>query len=167
MKLLSTCAFASLVLACSPLIVLCPDLESPNAAAAILTLEAQLLKRDAEAQRKAAEKANQPIEQQVPPRSAVVPEGFAGIQSSTAGGLPPDTSGAVGPNHIVEIVQSALAIFNRATGEKISEVPLSTFFADVKTSDCNDETVVSYDDLAGRFVVGSLDIPERCGFEPE
>ena len=92
---------------------------------------------------------------------------FAGIQSSTARGTPPDASGATGPDHIVEIVQSSLAIFNRTTGEKISEVPLSTFFAAVKTSDCNDETVAVYDQLAERFIVGSLDIPERCGFDPE
>ena len=101
------------------------------------------------------------------PRSAVIAGGFAGVQSSTAGGVPPDTSAAAGPDHIVEIVQSALAIFNRTTGAKLSEVPLATFFASVKTSDCNDETVVAYDELAQRFIVGSLDIPERCGFLPQ
>jgi hypothetical protein len=99
--------------------------------------------------------------------SIVIDKGFIAVQSSTATGVPPDTSGATGPDHIVEIVQSSLAIFNRTTGAKLSEVPLSTFFAAVKTSDCNDETVVAYDELAGRFVVGSLDIPERCGFQPE
>jgi hypothetical protein len=99
--------------------------------------------------------------------SANIVNGFAGIQSSTATGVPPDTSGATGPDHIVEIVQSSLAIFNRTTGAKISEVPLSTFFAAVKTSNCNDETVAAYDELAQRFIVGSLDIPERCGLDPE
>jgi hypothetical protein len=99
--------------------------------------------------------------------SIVVDKDFIAVQQGTAKGSPPDTSAATGPDHIVEIVQSALAIFDRSTGAKLSEVQLSTFFAAVKTSDCDDETVVAYDELAGRFIVGSLDIPERCGLLPE
>jgi hypothetical protein len=99
--------------------------------------------------------------------SAVVANDFSAVQQSDARGVPPDTSAATGPDHIVEIVQSRLAIFDRVTGAEISAVPLATFFTSVKTSDCEDETVVAYDELAQRFIVGSLDIPERCGLLPE
>ncbi len=47
-----------------------------------------------------------------------------------SGSLPPDTMGAVGPNHFVEIINSSVAIYTKA-GTRLSHVPLTTFFTDV------------------------------------
>ncbi|HEX9443085.1 MAG TPA: hypothetical protein VGA73_03155 [Candidatus Binatia bacterium] len=101
------------------------------------------------------------------PRSVAVESGFEGMAFSTSGGAtPPDTHAATGADHIVEIVNSSLAIYNRATGALISQQSLADFFAAVKISDCIVEVAVGYDELARRFIVGALDIPERCGLDP-
>lgn len=43
------------------------------------------------------------------------------------GSIPPDTMGAIGPNHFVEIINSSVAIFNR-TGTRLRHVSLDSFF---------------------------------------
>ena len=43
------------------------------------------------------------------------------------GSIPPDTMGAVGPNHFVEFINSSVAIYNK-TGTRLSHVGLTTFF---------------------------------------
>lgn len=59
--------------------------------------------------------------------------GFLGLnlEETTALGLgwiPPDTSGAIGPNHFVQIVNGAVAIYDRA-GVRLSAVTDASFFA--------------------------------------
>jgi len=71
--------------------------------------------------------------------------------------VPPDTHAAVGPAHVVEVVNSVVAFFNKATGERFSTQSLSDFFAPVGGLDPFDP-VVAYDELAGRFIVGALDV---------
>jgi len=41
----------------------------------------------------------------------------------------PNVMGAAGPSHLVSAINSGVAIFNKSTGVKISEVTLQTFFA--------------------------------------
>ncbi|NOT02018.1 MAG: hypothetical protein HOP29_15495 [Phycisphaerales bacterium] len=41
--------------------------------------------------------------------------------------IPPDTTGAIGPNHYVETVNSVIAIYNRTTGGLISAMTLNAF----------------------------------------
>ena len=43
------------------------------------------------------------------------------------GSIPPDTMGAVGPNHFVEFINSSAAIYNKV-GTRLSHVTLNTFF---------------------------------------
>jgi hypothetical protein len=76
---------------------------------------------------------------------------------------PSDNSLAVGPDHIVQIVNSQLAVFSKkgrrhgATGKPLyGPIPTNTLFArfgDVCGSRPNGDAVVRYDQLAGRWLV--------------
>jgi fibronectin type 3 domain-containing protein len=78
--------------------------------------------------------------------------GFNGM--SNTGYNPPNTSVAAGPDYVAETVNSSLAIFNKATGVKVSQQKLSTLFSGFVTGDLSMfDPSVMYDDLAGRFVV--------------
>ncbi|HNQ23015.1 MAG TPA: hypothetical protein PKK06_07970 [Phycisphaerae bacterium] len=54
---------------------------------------------------------------------------FEGVVRGDAGqwSYPPDTDGAIGPNHYVITVNTNFAIFNRTTGAELSNVSLSSF----------------------------------------
>src|SRR5206468_2016068 len=75
---------------------------------------------------------------------------FVGIslqdQFNTFGGgsIPPDTMGAVGPNHFLEIINSSVAIYNKA-GTRLSHVSLDSFFT---------------------LTVGATTYPRGGGFDP-
>lgn len=43
--------------------------------------------------------------------------------------IPPDTMGAIGPNHFVEILNATVAVFSRTTGAQLNHVSLDSFFA--------------------------------------
>ncbi len=131
------------------------------------------LKKEAEAERQAVESGRlaASTEQQAAlapaPRAPRVLKGFAGLDFNSSGGsVPPDTIAATGPDHIIELINSAIAIYNRSTGAKISEQPLVDFFGATAISDCIFDPVVGYDEIAGRFYIGALEIPELCGELP-
>jgi hypothetical protein len=136
-----------------------------------------------EEQRKAAEAAREAVESgrltpvaeeeaTVKPtaRKPVVTTAFVGMDAAVNApsvSVPPDTIAATGPNHIVEVVNSAIAIYDRATGTVAGGFPqlLSDFFT-VNISECIFDPVVAYDELLGRFYIGALDVPELCGELP-
>jgi hypothetical protein len=64
------------------------------------------------------------------PTTLTNPVNFDGVDSVTAGGwYPPDTHGAVGPNHFVEITNSHLDIYEKAAPNTlVKSVALSDFF---------------------------------------
>jgi hypothetical protein len=88
--------------------------------------------------------------------------GFTSLQSTTDGRNPSDNSLAVGPNHIVQIVNSRLAVFTKkgalfdTTGKLIyGAVPTNTLFAGfggVCEARPNGDAVVRYDQLANRWL---------------
>jgi len=45
-----------------------------------------------------------------------------------SGSIPPDTMGAVGPDHFVEAINSSVAVYDKATGTRLSHVSLNSFF---------------------------------------
>ncbi|HEY2986587.1 MAG TPA: hypothetical protein VGL11_02605 [Candidatus Binatia bacterium] len=101
------------------------------------------------------------------PRIPSVTSGFAGMNFIDGGGsVPPDTIAATGPDHIVEAVNATLAIFDRATGTKLSQQSLFSFFGSTALSDCIFDPVVAYDESAERFYIGALDVPEVCNNTP-
>lgn len=89
--------------------------------------------------------------------------GFEGPQGSAAGRNPSDNSLAVGPDHIVQIVNSRMAVFSKrgrlfkSTGRVLyGAVPTNTVFKGFG-GPCearnNGDAVVRYDQLAGRWLI--------------
>ncbi|NUQ70429.1 MAG: Ig-like domain repeat protein, partial [Chthonomonadales bacterium] len=91
---------------------------------------------------------------------------FAGISlqdqySSGSGMIPPDTCGAIGPNHYIELINGSAAIYNRA-GTRLSHVTLNAFMAmtyggvNYPTNYAFDPRIV-YDRRSSRFFAVALD----------
>ena len=78
-------------------------------------------------------------------------ESFAGYLSGSS--TPPDTMGAVGPNHIVNAFNSNIA-FQYKNGTYISSVSLSTFWSSLSPGTPFDPRVI-YDVLSQRFIITS------------
>ena len=80
------------------------------------------------------------------------------ISQGCGGCLPPDTDGAVGPNHYVQMVNSALAVFNKATGAMISGPTLiKNLWSSGECSVNNDgDPIVVYDQLADRWLISQF-----------
>jgi len=75
------------------------------------------------------------------------------------GWYPPDTMGAVGPSHCVEMINSALTVYNK-TGTQIQTQSLNTFWAAQRTGNAFDPRIV-YDKYAGRWYAISADNPKN------
>ena len=102
-----------------------------------------------------------------PERVAPAPPLIASFQGTVDSGsaIPPDTMGAVGPDHVVEILNSGFTIFNRTGGLVAPEISLEAFFSGLGTSpgdpasDAFDPKVL-FDQYSGRFVVGADGNPD-------
>jgi len=92
---------------------------------------------------------------------------FSGINDT--GWIPPDPTLAVGPNHIVETVNSTVAWFDKSTGALQFAAPFDSsgspgFFEGVGAgSFCFDPRCL-YDDIAGRFVVMCAEVYSSTAF---
>ncbi len=69
---------------------------------------------------------------------------------------PPDTIAAAGPNHVVEMVNTAIEVFNKDGSVARSPESLLSFFSNHINANQSDP-FVAYDELAGKFVAGVLD----------
>jgi hypothetical protein len=81
--------------------------------------------------------------------------GFNGPQGASAVRNPSDNSLAVGPNHVVQIVNSRMAVFDRKGKVLHGAVPTNTVFkgfGGVCEARNNGDAVVRYDQLAGRWL---------------
>ena len=83
---------------------------------------------------------------------------FPGI--SATGWEPPDPDIAVGPNHIVEVVNSTIAIFTKA-GTKVFEQTGQNFFASVSPESFDFDPKVIYDQVAKRFIYVDLGLNDQ------
>jgi hypothetical protein len=91
-----------------------------------------------------------------PPQLPTVLTGFDGMNflDSVNGYVPPDTDIAVGPQFVIETVNAQIQIYDKTTGAAmLPNTPLNTFFG--QTSESPFDSVVSYDDIAGRFIVAA------------
>ncbi len=61
---------------------------------------------------------------------------------------PPDTCGAVGPNHFITVVNRNVAIYNRTSGLEISNVLLTSF-----QPGTNGDPRVCFDQYSGRWII--------------
>ncbi|HST30820.1 MAG TPA: hypothetical protein VLK27_08285 [Chthoniobacterales bacterium] len=80
------------------------------------------------------------------------------IDQACGGCLPPDTDGAVGPNHYVQMVNSDLAVFNKTTGAMISgPTPINHLWSSGECAANNDgDPIVIYDQLADRWLISQF-----------
>lgn len=77
------------------------------------------------------------------------------------GWIPPDTQGAVGRDHLMEILNNGVGFFEKATGTLLTQVTLRTFWSSLGTGiqePANDvfDPKVLYDQYAERFVAISI-----------
>ncbi|WP_298509935.1 GEVED domain-containing protein [uncultured Kordia sp.] len=81
-------------------------------------------------------------------------ENFDGISVNESGGsTPPDPSGAAGPNHYVNAVNTAVKIFDKNGNTLAGPTPLGTFLG----SGNNDgDPIIMYDHLADRYFVSQF-----------
>lgn len=98
-------------------------------------------------------------------------EGFAGPAGTfVVNTAPPDTNGAVGPNHFVQIVNMDLAVFDKTGTPLFGPVPTNTLWSGFVGGNCgaqNDgDPVVTYDCIADRWIVSQLQVTitpfEQC-----
>src|SRR6266566_5180489 len=93
---------------------------------------------------------------------AGVGNGFSGPNGTFAvNSAPPDTNGAVGPNHYVETVNTSFAIFNKSGTPVYGPVPInqvwSGFGGGCQANNDGDPTVV-YDGIADRWVISQFSV---------
>jgi hypothetical protein len=90
--------------------------------------------------------------------SVAVGTNFRGLVfSDTLGAVPPDTNVAVGPYQVLELVNNNIAVFNKSGG-LIAQASLYDALAGLSPSLILTDPQVTYDEAAGRFVIGVLDI---------
>ncbi|MEM7087731.1 MAG: GEVED domain-containing protein [Bacteroidota bacterium] len=80
-------------------------------------------------------------------------QNFIGVSQSESGFLPPDPTGAVGPNHYVHSVNSLVKIFDKTGNLLVGPVSLSSFLGNGSN---NGDPIVLYDQLADRWVVSEF-----------
>lgn len=90
---------------------------------------------------------------------------FLGSTLNDTGEIPPDITGAVGTNHIVEIINGSFAIYDKTTGALISQTSLDTFWLSaglptVQTGTFDPRLI--FDPASGRWFASSLDAPANA-----
>ena len=89
---------------------------------------------------------------------------FEAISSTDTGALgqgflPPDTVGEVGPNHFVQMVNSAFRIYNRSGTPLIPLTSIGTLFGTIPGPCANNidgDPIVLYDQLADRWILSEF-----------
>ena len=85
------------------------------------------------------------------PPSPAPPAFTEGFLATTSGATPPDTNGAVGPDHLMVILNSGITIQDKQ-GNKLSSATLTSFWGDFPDLDNVFDPKVIYDPLADRFL---------------
>lgn len=82
-----------------------------------------------------------------------IEQNFVGASAAESGFLPPDPTGAVGPDHYVHSVNSLVKIFDKTGNLVLGPVSLSSFLGNGSN---NGDPIVLYDQLADRWVVSEF-----------
>ena len=82
--------------------------------------------------------------------------------------IPPDPAGAVGTNHLVNVVNSSIEFYSKQTGARQFRQSLKNFFATAPTPPLTTtfDPKVVYDQYANRFVVMTMERIEASGMTP-
>jgi hypothetical protein len=87
---------------------------------------------------------------------------FEGMDISEACGncLPPDTNGAVGPHHYVQMVNSSVAVYDKTGVTLMAPKAINSLWSVTPNSECfthnNGDPIVLYDQLADRWLVSQF-----------
>ncbi len=96
---------------------------------------------------------------EVDPTGRVSAQGlnFKGSDRTQSFFIPPDTHGAVGPSHIVELINGSYAVFNKSDGVELDRSSLNQFWTDsgVAPNGAFDPRVV-YDRSVSRFYAAAV-----------
>ncbi|MFT4937430.1 MAG: hypothetical protein ACI88A_000445 [Paraglaciecola sp.] len=84
--------------------------------------------------------------------------GFESLDYNDGGGsVPPDPELAVGPNHIIAVVNTAIEIYDKSGNVLVGPITLSSFFSG--TAGCSSSNTfdpnVLYDESTDRFIIGA------------
>ncbi len=83
---------------------------------------------------------------------------FDGVDFNESGGfIPPDPSGAVGPNHYVQAVNVVVKIFDKTGDVLLGPTSLGTFLG---SGNNNGDPIIMYDQLADRFFVSQFRVSD-------
>jgi len=86
--------------------------------------------------------------------SYMLEQNFDGISINESGGAtPPDPSGAVGPNHYINAVNSVLKIFDKSGNLLVGPTALGSFLGNGTNGG---DPIIMYDQLADRFFVSQF-----------
>ena len=69
---------------------------------------------------------------------------------------PPDTCGAVGPDHFVEVINRVFAVYDKSSGAKLTGINLGSFLPG-----SNGDPRVLYDESSGRWIVMVTDFDDQ------
>ncbi|MBK5214196.1 MAG: T9SS type A sorting domain-containing protein [Flavobacteriaceae bacterium] len=86
-------------------------------------------------------------------QTRVIEQNFIGASSSESGYVPPDPTGAAGPNHYVHSVNSIVKIFSKTGTLLVGPVALGTFLGIGSNSG---DPIIMYDQLADRWFVSEF-----------
>src|SRR5438067_3601140 len=93
--------------------------------------------------------------------TGVIGTNFAGqaFFANSIGLAPPDTDGSIGPNHYVEFINSAFAIYNRSGG-LVSNISDSAFWVAHGVTPVNgvSDTRILFDHASQRWFATEIDI---------
>jgi hypothetical protein len=94
------------------------------------------------------------------PLAPVLGSNFIGITQVSLI-VPPDTMGAAGPSHLMEMTNDKLGFFNKSTGALISSVSLQTFWASLGTGSGQPDNFpfdpkALYDQNSNRFIAVTM-----------
>lgn len=85
--------------------------------------------------------------------SYAIEQNFIGVSQNESGFLPPDPTGAVGPNHYLHSVNSLVKIFDKTGTLLVGPVSLSAFLGNGSN---NGDPIAMYDQLADRWVLSEF-----------
>jgi len=88
---------------------------------------------------------------------------FRGLDEFDVPAAPPDTMGAVGSNHFVEILNGKIAVFDKSTGQRLEQATNEHFFACVAGGTNYPRGLmydprILYDHQAHRWIASALDV---------
>jgi hypothetical protein len=108
--------------------------------------------------------ANPPLASSPAPLAPALDSSFAGLGNpphSQGDVIPPDTMGAVGPDHLVSLLNSDFGVFDKTTGAVLQQISLQSFWGSLGTATGQPanfpfDPKILYDQHSGSFVAVTL-----------